>query len=136
MADRKTRRIALACLVALIVAIALFWFVKHRPLRTERSLEVKMSTVESELERVIDGWCDAEAGSYTKQTGLQGLWRRKFPTTPAYNPHGLTKLISGIGDNELFRNCDAAKQIGPGFFLPGGAIQTVGDLADFLTPCA
>ena len=94
-----------------------------------------MSKVANELEHVIDGWCEAEAGSYTNQTGLQQLWRRKYSTTPAYNPHGITKLVAGIGDNELFRKCDAARNIGPGYFLPSGAIQTVSDLTDFLTPC-
>lgn len=94
-----------------------------------------MSRVQVELERVISGWCDVEANSYTAQAGLPSLWRRKYPTTPSYNPQGITKLVAEIGNNSLFKNCSAAKNIGPGYFLPGGAIQTVGDLNDFLTPC-
>lgn len=136
MTTRKlSNRIIFSILIVLLVASALSWFLYRNTRQKKTSMEVKMSRVQVELEHVIDKWCNAEAGSYNSQTVLQGLWRRQFPTTPAYNPHGITKLTAAIGDNQLFKNCEAARNIGPGSFLPGGAIQTVGDLNDFLTPC-
>jgi hypothetical protein len=94
-----------------------------------------MSRVTIELERVIDGWCDAEAGSYEPQTKLEGLWLRVHPVSPPYNPRGIVKLVNKIHDNSFFSECDSARNLGPGFFISGGAIQTVRDLHDFLTPC-
>lgn len=136
MTDKRLlKKLILFLLPVLLAATALLWF-RYKAGRQENlRMEIKMSNVQVELEHVIDSWCDAEAGSYNSQTVLQGLWRRRYPTTPPYNPQGITKLLAGIGDNQLFTNCNAAKGIGPGFFLPGGAIQTVGDLNDFLTPC-
>jgi len=94
-----------------------------------------MSRAEIELERVIDTWCEAEAGTYDSQNGLEELWVRKHQISPPYNPRGIIKLISTIRDNELFGRCDTARRIGRGHFVTGGAIQKVGDLNDFLGGC-
>jgi hypothetical protein len=93
-----------------------------------------MGRVQIELERVISSWCDAEADTYQPQDKLEGLWLTKFPVSPPYNPRGVVRLVNKIHRNAFFRNCDAARNIGPGFFA-GGAIQTVQDLHDFLNPC-
>jgi hypothetical protein len=94
-----------------------------------------MGRVQIELERVISNWCDAEAGTYLPQDTLEGLWLTRFPVSPPYFPRGVVRLVNQIHGNDFFRNCGAARRIGPGFFAGGGGIQTVQDLNDFLNPC-
>jgi hypothetical protein len=94
-----------------------------------------MTQLESAIVRVLENWCEAEAGSYDGQTTLRNLWTRRHPVSPPYEKNGVPKLVGDIHEDSFLSNCDAAQSIGVGFFLPGGGIQTVGDLHDFLNPC-
>ena len=92
-----------------------------------------MTKVRIEMERVLTKWCDVEA-PFEDAVKLKDLWMRKFPTTPKYRPKGINRLITRIEENELFGKCKPP-HIKPGSFVDGGAIQKVGDLHNFLTPC-
>jgi hypothetical protein len=92
-----------------------------------------MGKVRIEMERVLTKWCDVEA-PFDDAKKLKDLWMRRFPTTPKYRPKGINRLIKRIHENELFGKCDPP-HIEPGSFVDGGAIQKVGDLHNFLTPC-
>ncbi|MCA1612569.1 MAG: hypothetical protein LC800_00135 [Acidobacteria bacterium] len=87
--------------------------------------------VTQEMEKVIDSWCHAEAGEYDARTTLESLWTDKYGTASPYASRGVPKLINEIHDNAFFRNCE----VGVGLFMPGGGIQSVGDLHFFLSPC-
>ena len=93
-----------------------------------------MGRVQTELERVIDKWCQAEATSYGPTNTLKGLWMRKHPTSPKYDPKGIRNLIDEIHNNEFFNQCNPP-HIEIGSFTTGGAIQTVAQLSSFLDPC-
>lgn len=154
--NRKAKQVlpaALAALAAVFLGSAVYWLVDTS--RDETALptqspekarqesggatqpeeEHAVSRVEIEVERIITGWCDAEAGSFRPQDSLEGLWLNRFPMSPPYNPRGIIRLVNRIHDNDFFRDCETARRIGPGFFVGGGGIQTVRDLNDFLTPC-
>lgn len=88
--------------------------------------------VQIEVERVITSWCDAEPGTYTAKKPLEGLWLDKFGTSSPYVPRGVVKLVNKIRDNQFFEDCSVSE----GLFMPGGDVQTVGDLTFVLTPCS
>lgn len=91
----------------------------------------KEQRVQAEMERVISGWCDAEGGTYDAQSSLEGLWIGRYGPTLPYGSRGVPKLVNRIRDNQFFGRC----QVREGMFMPGGGIQTVGDLHFFLSPC-
>jgi hypothetical protein len=100
--------------------------------REEKLMPTKEEKVQTEMEKVIRNWCDAEPLDYNAQKSLEGLWIGRFGTALPYVPNGIGKLVNKIHDNEFFERC----QFSPGLFMPGGGIQTVGDLHFFLSPCA
>jgi hypothetical protein len=70
---------------------------------------------------------------------LESMWHRAFPTTPfgGAKPTGILYLLSAIHQDHLFSQCFQADQLTPHFFdPPNGRIKTVGDLYNFLSPCA
>ena len=87
--------------------------------------------VQVEVERVMTSWCDAEPGTYNAQKPLEGLWLDRFGTSSPYVPRGIVKLVNKIRDNQYFEDCNVSE----GLFMPGGGVQTVGDLTFFLGPC-
>ena len=93
-----------------------------------------MGKVQIEMEKVISSWCGAEAGTYTAEDELKGIWIDHNGTALKYRPKGINKLIKKIHENEFFAKCDPP-DIKFGSFVEGGAIQKVSDLHDFLNPC-
>jgi hypothetical protein len=126
-----------------------FWFIRRdlrsradmaqreievQPPPPQVKLEVKpVGKVRIEMEHVITKWCDVEA-PFDDTVKLRDLWMRRFPTTPKYRWTGINRLITRIRENELFGQCNPP-HIKPGSFVEGGAIQKVGDLHNFLSPC-
>ena len=145
----RTATIVVVIVVLLLLASLAFWFIgiglRSGPDMTQREIEVQppppqgtpevkpVGKVRIEMERVITKWCDVEA-PFDDAVQLRDLWMRRFPTTPKYHPTGVNKLITRIHENELFGKCKPP-HIKPGSFIDGGAIQKVGDLHNFLSPC-
>lgn len=144
----RTAKIAVVVVLVLLGALA-FWLIRRSlrsgPATTQREIEVQppppqatpevkpVGKVRIEMERVITKWCEVEA-PFEDAVKLKDLWMRRFPTTPKYRPTGINRLITRIHENELFGQCNPP-HIKPGSFVEGGAIQSVGDLNNFLSPC-
>ena len=149
--DNKAKILVIVVSVIVVVGV-LVWFILGRRYSTSfqqidqgnfatptasrqmAAKEEKMGRVQDEMERVISSWCGAEGGTYGPEDTLKGLWMRKFPTTPKYSPTGINDLINEIRSNDFFGNCNPP-HIQFGSFATGGAIQKVGDLNTFLSPC-
>ena len=90
---------------------------------------------DSAVSRVIDRWVGIEAGGYQPGDPLRGLWAVRHPASPAFEPHGIVRLINEIRADQLLGQCGDANDLGPGHFVTGGFVQTVQNLRDWVNPC-
>jgi hypothetical protein len=93
-----------------------------------------MATVSDAVARVIDQWVELEE-DYKPADRLRSLWALKHPVSPAYEPHGIVRLLNAIKADVLLQNCQDAQELEAGHFVTGGFVQTVQNLHDWLNPC-
>lgn len=86
--------------------------------------------------RVINRWVGIEEGGYQPSDTLRGVWAIRHPMSPAYEPHGIVRLIGEIRADALLGHCQVATDLQPGHFVTGGFVQTVQNLRDWVNPCA
>ncbi len=86
------------------------------------------------LQSVIYYWAGAEAGAYGLATTMDSIWSRRFPVVK-YDPEGIQRFMLTMYQDVLFGRCTRAHQMIPGMLLTGGALQTVGHVYNFLSPC-
>jgi len=95
-----------------------------------------MAEISVNLERVLNRWSDDEQGPYDRQTRLGDIWSEKHPgDVPAYIPNGARDLRRTIKKDAFYGPCPSAHDLTIGRLAPGGDVQSVGDLADFLFLC-
>ena len=85
--------------------------------------------------RVISQWVDLEEGGYQPSDTLRSVWAIRHPLSPSYEPHGIVRLIGHIREDVLLGQCEAATELGPGYFVTGGYVQTVQNLLDWVESC-
>ena len=86
------------------------------------------------VSRVISRWVDREDDFLPTDT-LRSIWTLKHPVSPAYEPHGIVRLIGEIRGDEVLGNCPTATKLQAGHFVSGGFVQTVQNLRDWVNPC-
>jgi len=90
-----------------------------------------MDPVADNLVRVLDGWSDTESGTLIRAQSLSGLWDQRHLGAIPHDPDGIDRLIHRVRSNAFFQA--NAGGLEHGMFVPGGGIQTEGDLYDFFT---
>jgi hypothetical protein len=94
-----------------------------------------MNQAEYHLKLVINLWCGAVPSEYKLDAQLRDVWAMKVPNLD-YDTYAVTRLLSQIYQDPLFKTCPAAQELTPGLFITGGGIQTVNTLLVQLMPCA
>jgi hypothetical protein len=94
-----------------------------------------MNQAEYHLKLVINLWCGAAPAEYTLDAQLRDVWAMKVPDLD-YDTYAVTRLLSQIYEDPLFKACPAAQELTPGLFITGGGIQTVNTLLVQLMSCA
>jgi hypothetical protein len=82
---------------------------------------------------VVDRWSGVEVGTFQRGLSFSGLWVQRHPLTTPYNPVGIDRLINELRSNNFFRKHPRVGELKRGQFIPGGGIQTEGNLYDFFT---
>lgn len=95
-----------------------------------------MSQVMTQIANVIKQWVDQEENSYGSDSLFETLWMNKHGVAIKYNPDGISRLVNKIQHNQFFKNCPQAAILDDGFFVPGGKIQSVRNLENFLDDCS
>jgi len=81
----------------------------------------------------LNRWIE-QNNSFGFSMGLENLWNTKGIAIP-YNPNGIDRLCQVIKDGEFFDHCGKAQNLDRPVFT-NGTIKTVGQLHNFLLPCA
>lgn len=93
------------------------------------------SKVDANLQKVLKKWSGAPGDPYGHGKQLKTLWTQGHPSTPAFDPTGITELLGEIRSNTFFKGCEKADELEHGHFVEAGGIKTVGKLFQFLRPC-
>jgi hypothetical protein len=94
-----------------------------------------MNQAEYHLKLVINLWCGAVPSQYSLDAQLRDIWAMQVPNLD-YDTFAITRLLTQIYQDPLFKGCPAAHNLTPGLFMAGGGIQTVNTLLLELLPCA
>ena len=89
---------------------------------------------DSAVSRVINRWADRE-DDYLPTDTLRSVWSLRHPVSPAYEPHGIVRLIGEIRGDVVLGHCPIARELEAGHFVTGGFVQTVQNLRDWVNPC-
>ena len=93
-----------------------------------------MSTVSDGLQHAIDEWLDLEGSSFGAGKRLEDMWVEEKGVAAPFQPNGVRRLIGRVQSENVFRNCERARELDPDQF-GAGRIDTFGDLHDHLVPC-
>jgi hypothetical protein len=86
------------------------------------------------VSRVLSNWAGVEE-DFLPADSLRALWSLQHPVSPAYEPHGIVRLIGEIRSDQLLGACESARSLEAGHFVSGGFVQTVQHLRDWVNPC-
>ena len=86
------------------------------------------------LASAIFRWIGAKPNQYALESKLRDMWDNHFPSV-GYEPEGIRRLHSHLGEDPFFGSCHSFQSITPGELVKGGDLQTVGQLFGRLQGC-